>query len=157
MANYKRVFLDGYSYFITIVTHQRNPILIENIELLRESFRVSKTKYSYKIEAIVILPDHLHIIITPRISTDYPKIIRAIKYHFSSYLEPKYYEHLEQSKSRSQRGMKPIWQKRYFEHTIRDEKDYLEKMEYIQFNPIKHQLVEDINDWEYSSFVKKVH
>jgi len=113
MSNYKRIFMDGYSYFITVVTHQRNPILIENIELLRESFRVSKLKYDYDIEAIVILPDHLHMIITPKISADYPKIIRAIKYHFSKYLESKYYEHLEQSFSRWKRGSKPIWQKRY--------------------------------------------
>ncbi|MBU1668793.1 transposase [bacterium] len=78
--------MDGYSYFLTVVTHQRNPILIENIDLLRESFRVSKTKYSYKIEAIVILPDHFHLIITPDVFTEYPKIIRAIKYHFSKYI-----------------------------------------------------------------------
>ncbi len=153
MANYKRVFVEGYSYFITIITHQRNPILIENIALLRESFRVSKSKYSYKIEGIVILPEHFHMIITPHIAREYPKIIRAIKYHFSKHLAPKYYEHLEQSKSRWQRGLKPIWQKRYYEHTIRDKRDYVKKMEYIQFNPIKHQLVKDIKDWKYSSFV----
>jgi len=87
MANYKRIFMDGYSYFITVVTHQRNPILIDNIELLRESFRVSKLKYIYSIEAIVILPDHFHMIIKPEVSTDYPKIIRAVKYHFSRHLE----------------------------------------------------------------------
>ena len=55
MANYKRIFLDGYSYYLTIVTHQRNPILIDNIELLRESFKVSKKKYIYTIDAIVVL------------------------------------------------------------------------------------------------------
>ncbi len=153
MANYKRMFIDGYSYFITIVTHQRNPILIANIDLLRESFRVSKRKYLYKIEAIVILPEHIHMIITPNVSNEYPKIIRAIKYHFSKHLEPKYYEHLEQSKSRWKRGLKPIWQKRYYEHTIRDEKDYLGKMEYIKYNTIKHELVKDIKDWRFSSFV----
>jgi len=153
MANYKRIFIDGYRYFITIVTHQRNPILIANIDLLRESFRVSKRKYLYKIEAIVILHEHIHMIITPDVSNDYPKIIRAIKYHFSKHLEPKYYEHMEQSKSRWKRGLKPIWQKRYYEHTIRDEKDYLEKMEYIKYNPMKHELVKDIQHWKYSSFV----
>ena len=157
MANYKRIFLDGYSYYLTVVTHQRNPILIDNIELLRESFRVSKRKYQYKIEGIVILPEHFHIILTPQNAKEYPHIIRTIKQYFSKHCEAKYYEHLEQSVSRYKEGYKPIWQKKYYEHTIRDEKDYLEKMEYIQFNPIKHQLVEDINDWEYSSFVKKVH
>jgi len=154
MSNYTRIFLDGYRYFITIVTHARNPMLTDNIELLRESFAVSKMKYDYRIDAIVVLPDHIHMIITPKIATDYPKIIRAMKYHFSKYLEEKYYEHLEQSNSRWERGSKPIWQKRYYEHTIRNEKDYLEKMEYIQCNPIKHNLVKDMEDWEYSSFYK---
>ncbi len=152
MANYKRIFMDGYSYFITVVTHQRNPILIDNIELLRESFRVSKLKYSYSIEAIVILPDHFHMIIKPEVSTDYPKIIRAIKYHFSRYLESKYYEHLEQSISRHKRGSKPIWQKRYYEHTIRNEKDFHEKLVYMYHNPVKHQYVQNVIDWKYSSF-----
>ena len=65
MADYKRLFLDGYSYYLTIVTHKRMPLLIEHIEALRESFRESKQHYSYTINAIVILPDHLHMIITP--------------------------------------------------------------------------------------------
>ena len=75
MANYKRVFLNGYSYFITVVTHRRNMILIENIDILRESFCESKRFYLYEIDAIVILPDHLHMIITPQNAKDYPKII----------------------------------------------------------------------------------
>ncbi len=65
MANYKRLYLDGYSYFITIVTHQRQPVLINNIDLLRESFRESKKYYRFTLDAIVILPDHLHMILTP--------------------------------------------------------------------------------------------
>ncbi len=84
MADYKRLFLDGYSYYLTIVTHRRNPILIDNIEVLRESFRESKKYYAYSIDAIVILPDHLHMIITPKVATEYPKIVRAIKYNFST-------------------------------------------------------------------------
>lgn len=152
--NYKRVFEDGYSYFITIVTHKRNPILLENIELLRESFKVSKSKYLYKIEAIVILPDHLHMILTPNIANEYPKIIQSIKYHFTRHCEAKYYEHLEQSKSRVNRGYKPVWQKRYYEHMIRDEKDFSEKMAYVYQNPVKHQYITDVTQWKYSSFYK---
>ena len=79
MANYKRIFLDGYSYFITVVTHQRNPILIDNLELLRSAFKNSKSKYEYRIEAIVILPDHFHMIISPQNALEYPKIVSAIK------------------------------------------------------------------------------
>ncbi len=154
MSNYKRIFLDGYSYYLTIVTHGRNPILIENIELLRESFRVSRKKYDYRIDAIVILPEHFHMIITPKKSMDYPKIVRAIKYYFSKHCNEKYYAYMEQSKSRNLRGSKPIWQKRFYEHTIRDEKDYYEKLNYIYNNPIKHEYVENIEDWKYSSYGK---
>ena len=78
----KRLFLDGHSYYLTIVTHRRKPILIDNIEALRESFRESKRYYRYTIDAIVILPDHLHMIIIPKQVKEYPKIIRAIKYNF---------------------------------------------------------------------------
>jgi putative transposase len=154
MSNYKRIFLDGYSYYLTIVTHQRNPILLENIALLRESFRVSKSKYDYDINDIIILPDHFHMIITPKISTQYPQIIRTIKYHFSKHLDERYYVHLKQSFSRTRRGSKPIWQKRYYEHTIRDEKDYMEKITYMYQNPVKHKYVTDAKQWEYSSFQK---
>ncbi len=83
MSNYKRIFMDGYSYYLTMVTHARNPILIDNIDLLRASFIDSKKRYRYSINAIVILPDHIHMIITPEHATEYPRIIRAIKYYFS--------------------------------------------------------------------------
>ena len=152
MANYKRIFLDGYSYYLTVVTHKRNPILIDNIELLRESFRASKRQYVYKIEAIVVLPEHFHVVITPQNAKDYPHIVRTIKQYFSRHCEAKYYEHLEQSMSRHKEGYKPIWQKKYYEHTIRNKKDFDEKIDYIYNNPIKHGYVENIKDWEYSSF-----
>jgi putative transposase len=86
VPNYKRIFLNGYSYFLTIKTYQKNPILIKNIQLLRASFKESKSKYSFKIEAIVILPDHIHMIITPEKSEDYPHIIRTTKTYFSRHL-----------------------------------------------------------------------
>ena len=156
MANYKRVFEDGYSYFLTIVTHQRNPILVKNIELLKESFVYSKTKYKYKIEAVVILPDHFHIIITPEVALDYPKIVRSIKQNFSKNCNPLDYKHLSQSASREKEGYKPIWQKRYFEHTIRDERDFKNRFDYIHFNPVKHKFVTKAKDWEFSSFHKFV-
>jgi len=148
MADYKRLFLEGYSYYLTIVTHRRNPILIDNIEALRESFRESKKYYRYNINAIVILPDHLHMIITPLHANDYPKIVRAVKYNFSIRVT----QNEEQSRARYKKGMNATWQKRYYEHTIRDEKDYLRCLEYMKNNPIKHALVEDEEEWKYSSF-----
>ena len=148
MADYKRIFLEGYSYYLTIVTHQRAPILIEHIEVLRESFRESMQYYRYQIDAIVVLPDHLHMIITPAQAKSYPKIVRAIKYNFST----KVSHSQEQSMARHKKGMNPVWQKRYYEHTIRDEKDYLRCVEYMRDNPVKHGLVEHAQAWKYSSF-----
>ncbi|MCB4757755.1 MAG: transposase [Sulfurovum sp.] len=147
MAKYKRLFLAGHSYYITMVTHKRNPLLVDNIGLLRESFRESKRYFAYSIDAIVIMPDHIHMIITPEYVMDYPKIIKAIKYNFSRHFNVEE----EQSYSRYKRKLKPIWQKRYYEHTIRDEKDYLRCLEYMENNPLKHGYVDNGEVWEYMS------
>ena len=151
MANYKRLFLNGYSYYITIVTHERNPILIENIELLRESFKYAKSKFIFSINDIVIMPDHLHMIIDIENAKDYPKIISSIKRYFSKNCPPKFYKHSVQSHHREKQGYYPIWQKRFYEHTIRDEKDYNEKQQYIHNNPIKHGFTDNIHQWKHCS------
>jgi putative transposase len=151
MANYKRLFLNGYSYYITIITHQRNPILIENIELLRESFKYAKSLFSFHIEEIVIMPEHLHMIIEVKYAKDYPKIISSMKRYFSKNCPKKYYNHILQSHHREKMGYLPVWQKRFYEHTIRDEKDWITKVQYIHNNPVKHGLVENIHHWKYGS------
>ena len=147
--------MDGYSYFLTVVTYERNPILIKNIALLRESFYVSKRKYEYTIDAIVILPDHFHMIITPKYANEYSHIIRTIKQHFSKFCPTEDYADLYQSLSREKKGYSLIWQKRFYENTIRSEKDLIEKMRYIQNNPVKHGYVDEVNLWEYSSYYKR--
>jgi len=152
MPNYRRIFEDGYSYYLTIVTHRRNPILIDNITLLRQSFAQSKKRFDYRIDAIVILPEHIHMVITPKKATDYPKIVGAIKAYFSRYY-PCQDREVEQSNSRYKKRHKAVWQKKYYEHTIRNEKDWHETMMYMKHNPVKHGLVDDVNNWEYSSFV----
>ena len=149
MARYKRCFLEGHSVFITVVTHRRNPILIDNIDLLRDSFSLSKSLYRYRIDAIVILPDHFHMIITPEYSKDYPHIVRTIKQHFSKQCPPRYYKHLNQSFSRWKEGYRPVWQKKYYEHTIRNENDLHSAMNYIRNNPVKHGYVEQPEQWAY--------
>ncbi len=152
MPNYRRIFEDGYSYYLTIVTHRRNPILIDNITLLRQSFVQSKKRFDYRIDAIVILPEHIHMVITPKKATDYPKIVGAIKAYFSRYYAGQDKDE-EQSISRYKKRHKAVWQKKYYEHTIRDEKDWHETMTYMKHNPVKHGLVDDVNNWMYSSFV----
>ncbi len=154
---YRRIFAHRHSYFITMVTYNRKALLIDNIEILRNAFVWSKKKYEYHIDAIVILPDHLHMIITPKNSLEYPKIISHIKRSFLYGLDKTIKEEAKMTLSASKytRQHSGIWQDRYYEHTIRDEKDWVETMKYIQFNPIKHNLVQDTKDWKYSSFYKK--
>ncbi|BAF73205.1 REP-associated tyrosine transposase [Sulfurovum sp. NBC37-1] len=156
MSNYTRLYLDGYSYFITIVTQGRNPILIDNISLLRDSFKRSKQRYDYHIDAIIILPDHIHMIITPKHPQDYSKIITHIKRSFVYGLDKNLKEEAREKLTSSSyhRKLSGIWQKRFYEHTIRDEKDWLEKMNYIQHNAVKHEYAETWKQWQYSSFIK---
>ena len=151
---YRRIYLDSYSYYLTLVTQGRKPLLVENIEVLRTAFKLSKKKYTYQIEAIVILPDHLHMIIRPKVATEYSKIIRHIKRSFVYGLDQEIKDQAkaEISHAKYHRGHSGIWQERFYEHTIRDEKDWLEKMEYIKYNPIKHNYVENLVDWKYTSF-----
>jgi len=154
MSNYKRIYLEQHSYYLTVVTHNRNPILIDNIELLRDSFRRSKKRYDYVINAIVILPDHIHMIITPKNPKEYSKIIALIKRSFTYGLDVKTKEEARWNLTASsyRRNLSGVWQKRFYEHTIRDEKDYKKIVNYIYTNPIKHGLVENSEDWKYSSF-----
>ena len=79
-------------------------------------------------------------------------MLKMIKQYFSKHLDLKYYAHLEQSASRIKEGYMPVWQKKYYEHTIRNEKDMHEKLHYMFHNPVKHQWVEECSEWRYSSF-----
>ena len=95
-------------------------------------------------------------IILPENARDYPNIISKIKQHFSKYCDLKYYSHLTQSESRKKAGYKPIWQKRYYEHTIRADDDFKTRFDYIHYNPVRHGYVAKTKDWEYSSFHKQL-
>jgi len=98
------------------------------------------------------MPDNFHMIITPEMAEEYPHIIRTIKQHFSKHCPAIYFEHIDQSHSRVKKGYSLVWQKRYYEHTVRNGKDMLEKIQYMQNNPVKHGYVDVVEDWEFSSF-----
>lgn len=154
MPNYKRLFLNQYKYiFITIVTYNRNPILIENIEILKASIKNVHLKFDFEIIAISVMPDHVHMIIKLAKINDYPKIIYSLKYYFSKNVK---IQKQELSESKIKKGEKGVWQRRYWEHTIRDEEDLYKHLDYIHFNPIKHNLVESLKDYKYSTFKKFV-
>ncbi len=151
--NYKRIFIKNSFVHIIIVSYNRKNIFIENIELLRLSFRNAKQFFKFEIVAICILPNHIHIILNPDNIKEYPKIITSIKYYFSKNynvgVETPTYGYLN-------KGEKGIFQRRYFEHTILSEEELNNQIDYIHYNPIKHNLVNNVKDWEYSSFHKYV-
>ncbi len=154
--NYRRAHIENSKIFITIVTSKRRPILIENIDILRDSFKQAKGNLKFEIDAIVILPDHLHMIIQPNENKTYPDIIKRIKVNFSRNIDATKIEDYEESASRKTKNEKDIWQRRYWEHTITDEKDLHSCIDYIHFNPVKHGLVKQAKEWKYSTFEKYV-
>lgn len=151
---YRRNYVKGGTYFFTVNLLDRNKsLLVEHIDLLRESIRFVKSQRPFYIDAWVVLPDHLHAVLTlPDDDVDYSSRWREIKKRFSKSL-PKT-EFLTQTRKRkSERG---IWQRRFWEHTIRDDNDYWHHVNYVHFNPLKHGLVSQVADWPYSSFHRAV-
>ena len=150
MPNYKRYYVRNSMVFITIVTQDRKPILINNIELLKKA--IKETRYNYKVVAYIILPNHIHIIIKPESIKEFPKIISSIKHYFSRNCNIINNELRESQVKRREKG---IWQRRYYDHIIRDEKDLYKHLDYIHFNSMKHYRINPKN-WKFSSFKKFV-
>ncbi len=153
MVNYRRNFVPGGTYFFTVTLRRRNSRqLVESIDLLRLAFRKTLEAKPFQIDAMVVLPEHLHSIWTlPPNDSDYPGRWKAIKSIFTRELE-KSGVAVEKRKD----GSALIWQRRYWEHTIRDADDLNRHIDYIHFNPVKHGLVECVMDWPYSSFHRYV-
>jgi putative transposase len=153
---YRRSYQPGGSYFFTLVTYRRQPLLSipENIDRLRTAFKRETEKNPFTIDAIVILPDHLHTLwILPEGDHDYSSRWSRIKRYFSI---GSVGAHALQSPSRSRKREKPVWQRRFWEHVIRDENDWRRHMDYIHYNPVKHGHVRMPGEWPYSSFARCV-
>ena len=153
---YRRDKTKGACYFFTVVTHQRQPILTlpKNIERLREGFRREQNKNRFTIDAIVILPDHLHCLWQlPENDDDYSGRWSRIKRYFSTGCTD---QQTQPDDSRNKKREKAIWQRRFWEHKIRDDRDWQNHMDYIHYNPVKHTYVDQVKDWPYSSFLRNV-
>ena len=155
MSNYHRNYVQGGTYFFTVVTYVRQRILQgKAIDALRESFRQCMSEKAFTIDAMVVLPDHVHCIWTlPGNDSDYSTRWKTIKSSFTK----KYTRMVGEASARitnsmQKKGEKGIWQRRFWEHTILNEEDYRVHIEYIHYNPVKHGLVEAPKDWPYSSF-----
>ena len=136
--NYKRLFIQNSLVFVTFVTKDRKKILIDNIDSLKKAFEITKQKYNFDIVAIIVNPDHIHMIIQPEDIHSYPKIIGSIKSTFTKISK------LQHSINNSRES--DIWQRRYWEHTIRNEQDLFKHIDYIHYNPVKHGLVKSLKE-----------
>ena len=154
MTDYRRNFITGGSFFFTVnLAERRLRLLTEHINELRTALRQTRRHHPFTIDAMVVLPDHLHAIWTlPRGDANFATRWRLIKSMFSRSLATG--ERI--SDSRAAKGERGIWQRRYWEHTIRDENDFARHMDYIHINPVKHGIVSRVGDWSYSSFHRMV-
>jgi len=152
MPNYRRYRQLGGTFFFTVnLRDRRNRLLVQHIDLLRGAVERVKSDHPFQIDAAVILPDHLHMIWTlPRDDDDYSTRWRLIKSRFSSGLRG-VIDTAPTSTSRNNKKECGIWQRRFFEHTIRDDLDYARHVDYIHFNPVKHGHADRPVDWPYSS------
>ena len=150
MRTYKRLRIPGGTYFFTLTLAERrgNDLLTRHIAELRAAFRQTLASHLVAIDAMVVLPDHLHCIWRlPAGDDDFPTRWRLIKSGFSRQLPVT--ERISASRRRNaERG---IWQRRYWEHLIRDDEDYRRHLDYIHYNPVKHGYVGDPKDWAFSS------
>lgn len=155
MSNYRRDQTCGGTWFFTVnLADRRSDLLTKHIGLLRQAHRKVKQAHPFAIDAMVVLPDHLHAIWTlPADDVDFPTRWRLIKKTFSLAL-PRF-EPI--SASRQQQGERGIWQRRYWEHRIRDEADFARHVDYIHINPVKHGHSSCASDWPFSSFHRFVH
>lgn len=155
MPNYVRNFTPGGTYFFTVKTEGNAPIFCENenAKLLGVVFREMQQRWPVQIDAMVLLPDHLHAIWSLSSGdTGYPKRWAWLKKEFS-----KRYVFMEgkeqfQSESRHRNRRLGVWQRRYWEHTIQNENEYKAYFDYIHWNPVKHGLVNSPGEWQHSTF-----
>ena len=150
MSNYRRARVPGGTYFFTVnLLERRRRLLVEHVDLLRGSFRTTQAARPFVLLAWVILPDHLHCIWRlPDGDADNANRWAQVKSGFSRRL-PATERRSAARVSRRERG---IWQRRYWEHLIRDARDLRHHLDYIHYNPVKHGHANRVADWAHSSF-----
>jgi len=155
MSRYRRSNSTGATYFFTLVSYCRQTILCDQPvrNALREAITNVRQKRPFTIDAWILLPDHFHCIWTlPKGDADFPARWALIKRKVSLTCS-QYYKRKEWvSPSKQKHRESTLWQRRYWEHQIRNESDYQQHMDYIHWNPVKHGLVTHARDWPYSTF-----
>ncbi len=153
MVQYRRNRAAGGTFFLTVALADRQSrILIDQIAALRLAIAETRKQHPFVIEAIVVLPDHLHIMMTlPQDDADFSNRLSLIKRRFTTAVLK-----AGTAVKRRPNGEIALWQRRFWEHTIRNEKDFERHVDYIHFNPVKHEMVTRVRDWPHSSFHRYV-
>jgi putative transposase len=154
MPNYRRAYQPGGSWFFTVnLADRHKTTLVDKVDVLMSVIRRIKRQRPFRLDALVILPDHLHTIWQlPDGDTDFPGRWRAIKGGFSLAIP------LTEARTRVQiaRSERGIWQRRYWEHLIRNDAEHRAYLDYCYFNPVKHGLVSAVRDWPHSTYHRDV-
>jgi putative transposase len=150
MSRYRRAKLDGGTFFFTVTLADRSSkLLVQQIDLLRQSYAFVLQQYPFETVAICVLPNHLHAIWSlPQGDSNFSLRWSLVKSRFSRGLV----SNAQRSASKIRKREKGIWQRRYWEHAIRDDDDLERHVDYIHYNPIKHGFVSRASDWPHSSF-----
>ena len=153
VPNYRRAYCEGASYFFTVVTCQRYPIFRNDdaVHLLQSCLRPVMYTHPFTLDAMVVLPDHLHCIWSlPSADRDFSTRWKQVKAQFTHRDLGEKAETISGSMHR--KGEKGVWQRRFWEHLIRDQDDFNAHCDYIHYNPVKHGLVRSPSDWKHSTF-----
>ncbi len=159
MPEYRRAKVPGGTYFFTVTTYQRGKFMADAPfrNALRDGIELARKTLPFDIEAWVLLPDHMHCIWRlPEGDADYAKRWAVIKRHVSKHCGHWLARHVALSESRLARKESAIWQRRFWEHQIRDEHDFAKHVDYIHYNPVKHGYAERVADWPHSTFHRYV-
>jgi putative transposase len=159
MTNWRRAYVPGGTYFFTLITADRVPILTTPLgrPLLREVTVECRRQWPFEIEAAVLMPDHLHTVWRlPDGDTEYPKRWGWLKKEFTKRWLAAGGSERPVSASQQRYRRRGVWQRRFWEHVIRNERDLERHLDYIHYNPVKHGLVSRVIDWPWSSFHRLV-
>jgi len=151
MTSYRRLYIPGATYFFTVAAYSRlNQDLTLHADLLKACIRTEQHAAPFSVLAAVLLPDHLHMIWRlPDHDADYSTRWRRIKARFSRSI-PRQSRHLGSSARR--KGERGVWQRRFWEHVVRDEEELSSCIRYVHMNPVKHGYVQKPEAWPHSTF-----
>jgi putative transposase len=154
MSRYRRAQIEGGWFFFTVtLAGRRTDLLVRHIDRLRKGYAAARRRDPFETIAICVLPDHLHAIwALPEDDADFSRRWSLIKHDFSCGLPA----NADRSPSKRGKREKGVWQRRFWEHAIRDETDLSRHIDYIHFNPVKHGLVSRACDWPYNLFHRYV-